>query len=172
MLRLPISNSDEEYIVQPTKIIALGLNYRDHVAEAAQVDVKGFNAEQAGAVAVFMVNDGRCSDFPNGPDCVLNMGPGALGGLVTIPMALVSVTDGAPIVDAVEGGATVSGAYGTHVHAVVRNAKIPSDSLHFTRENDLIGGALTPKDGLVTVPDAPGLGVELDMAAVEKYRVG
>lgn len=68
-------------------------------------------------------------------------------------------------------GLGVSGAYGTHVHAVVRNATIPSDSLHFTRENNLIHGALTPKDGLVEVPTAPGLGIELDMAAVEQYRV-
>ncbi len=75
--------------------------------------VKGFNAEQAGAVAVFMVNDGRCSDAPDGPDCVINMGPGDLGALVTIPMALVSVTDGEPIIVAVEDGATVSGAFGT-----------------------------------------------------------
>lgn len=69
-------------------------------------------------------------------------------------------------------GLGVSGAYGTHVHAVVRNATIPSDVLHFTREDDLIGGALTPRDGYVQVPEAPGLGVELDMRAVEKYRVG
>jgi len=45
MLKLPICNSDKEYTIQPTKIIALGLNYRDHVAEAAQVDVKGFSPE-------------------------------------------------------------------------------------------------------------------------------
>ena len=69
-------------------------------------------------------------------------------------------------------GLGVSGAYGTHVHAVIRNATIPSDSLHFTRENDLIGGALEPVDGLVTVPQTPGLGVELDLAAVQQYRVG
>ncbi len=69
-------------------------------------------------------------------------------------------------------GLGVSGAYGTHVHAVVRNATIPSDCLHFTRENDLIGGALAPQDGLVTVPTGPGLGVELDMDAVAHYRVG
>jgi len=75
--------------------------------------VKGFNAEQAGAVAVFMVNDGRCSDFPNGDDCVTNLGPGDLGGLVSIPMALVSVNDGEPIISAVEGGATVAGSFGT-----------------------------------------------------------
>ena len=60
-------------------------------------------------------------------------------------------------------GLGVSGAYGTHVHATIPNATIPSDSLHFTRENDLIGGALTPVDGFVSVPDASGLGVELDM---------
>ena len=69
-------------------------------------------------------------------------------------------------------GLGVSGAYGTHVHATIANATIPSDSLHFTREDDLIGGALMPVDGYVTVPDTPGLGVELDMEAVDKYRVG
>ena len=69
-------------------------------------------------------------------------------------------------------GLGVSGAFGTHVHAVIKNATIPSDSLHFVRENDLIYGALTPKDGFVEVPTTPGLGIELDMDAVEKYRVG
>ena len=69
-------------------------------------------------------------------------------------------------------GLGISGAYGTHVHSVIPNATIPSDSLHFTRENDMIDGALTPEDGFVKVPETPGLGVELDMAAVEKYRVG
>ena len=69
-------------------------------------------------------------------------------------------------------GLGVSGAYGTHVHATIRNATIPSDSLHFTRVDDLIGGTLTPVNGQVTVPNEPGLGIELDMAAVAKYRVG
>ena len=68
-------------------------------------------------------------------------------------------------------GLGVSGAFGTHVHAVIKNATIPSDCLHFVRENDLTYGALTPKDGSVEVPTVPGLGVELDMKAVEKYRV-
>ena len=66
----------------------------------------------------------------------------------------------------------VSGAYGNHVHAVIRNATIPSDVLHFTRENDLVGEVMAPKDGFVEIPETPGLGVELDMKAVEKYRVG
>lgn len=69
-------------------------------------------------------------------------------------------------------GLGVSGAFATHLHAVVQNASIPSDSLHYMRENGLIHGALTPKDGVVEVPAEPGLGIELDMKAVEHYRVG
>lgn len=98
-----------------------------------------------------------------------------LGGTVESvqQMAAMAEAAGMPVWLQVVGlGLGISGAYGTHVHATVRNATIPSDSLHFTRENDLIGGALEPVDGFVQVPDGPGLGVELDMAAVEKYRIG
>ena len=101
---------------------------------------------------------------------MFNTGNTVEGVLINAGMAEAA---GLPIWLQVVGlGLGISGAYGTHVHAVVRNATVPSDSLHFTRENDLISGALTPKDGFVQVPDVPGLGVELDMAAVEKYRVG
>lgn len=98
-----------------------------------------------------------------------------MGGTVESVMIMAGIAEAAGMLvwlQVVGLGLGVSGAYGTHVHAVIRNATIPSDSLHFTRENDLIGGALTPKEGFVDVPEAPGLGVELDMAAVEKYRVG
>ena len=98
-----------------------------------------------------------------------------LGGSVesTQLMAGMAAAAGMPVWLQVVGlGLGVSGAYGTHVHATIANATIPSDSLHFTREDDLIGGALMPVDGYVTVPDTPGLGVELDMEAVDKYRVG
>ena len=36
---------------------------------------------------------------------------------------------------------------------------------------DLVRPALRPRDGYITLPDAPGLGVELDDAIVERYRV-
>ncbi len=45
MITLPIANTDERYTVNPTKIIALGLNYRDHVAESRSVNVQGFTNE-------------------------------------------------------------------------------------------------------------------------------
>jgi len=45
MVTLPIHGSHENYPVNPTKIIALGLNYRDHIAESHSVNVQGFTDE-------------------------------------------------------------------------------------------------------------------------------
>ena len=45
MITLPIKNRSETYSVQPTKLIALGLNYRAHIAESVSVKVMGFTDE-------------------------------------------------------------------------------------------------------------------------------
>lgn len=45
MVTLPIRNRAETYRVNPTKIIALGLNYRSHIAESHSVKVSGFTDE-------------------------------------------------------------------------------------------------------------------------------
>lgn len=45
MVTLPVCNSKKNYVVAPTKIIALGLNYRDHIAESVSVKVRGFTDE-------------------------------------------------------------------------------------------------------------------------------
>ncbi len=66
----------------------------------------------------------------------------------------------------------VAAAFATHVGAVIKNATLPADTLHFLKENDLIGGALPPQNGHLKVPQTPGLGVELDEEALAKYRVG
>ena len=34
-----------------------------------------------------------------------------------------------------------------------------------------VAGATEGKDGWVEIPDGPGLGIELDPAAIERYRV-
>jgi PKD repeat protein len=90
--------------------------------------VKGFNAELAGATALFMVNDGRCGDFPSSDDCALNMAPGDIGALVTIPMILVSVTDGEAIIAAYEAGETVMGAFGVGTTVGVQGYTYISDT--------------------------------------------
>lgn len=45
MVKLPIFKSHERYEVNPTKIIALGLNYKTHIAESHSVKVRGFTQE-------------------------------------------------------------------------------------------------------------------------------
>jgi 2-keto-4-pentenoate hydratase/2-oxohepta-3-ene-1,7-dioic acid hydratase in catechol pathway len=45
MIALPIKNSHDTYPVNPSKLIALGLNYRAHIAESVSVKVKGFTDE-------------------------------------------------------------------------------------------------------------------------------
>ncbi len=45
MILLPVLNEKEPYSVNPTKIIALGLNYRSHIAESHSVKVRGFTDE-------------------------------------------------------------------------------------------------------------------------------
>jgi 2-keto-4-pentenoate hydratase/2-oxohepta-3-ene-1,7-dioic acid hydratase in catechol pathway len=45
MVTLPVYRKTEKYLVNPTKIIALGLNYQDHIAESHSVKVRGFTDE-------------------------------------------------------------------------------------------------------------------------------
>jgi len=45
MVELAVEGKSERYRVEPQKIIALGLNYRDHIAESQSVRVKGLTTE-------------------------------------------------------------------------------------------------------------------------------
>lgn len=60
------------------------------------------------------------------------------------------------------------------VHAAAAaGCTLPSDIIgSLFREDDLIVEPLRIEAGFARVPDAPGLGVELDLAGVERYRVG
>jgi len=45
MFKLPVLNTNEEYEVKPSKIIALGLNYREHIKESVSVLAGGGGIE-------------------------------------------------------------------------------------------------------------------------------
>lgn len=53
MVTLPILNSSQWYEVRPTKIICLGLNYRDHVAEHTKIGAPGFTDQIPSEPVVF-----------------------------------------------------------------------------------------------------------------------
>ena len=59
-----------------------------------------------------------------------------------------------------------------HACAAAKNCTLRSDIFgELVRENDLIVEPLEIRNGQARVPQQPGLGVELDYAAVERYRV-
>ncbi|MFH1568585.1 MAG: enolase C-terminal domain-like protein, partial [Gemmatimonadota bacterium] len=59
-----------------------------------------------------------------------------------------------------------------HVCAAVPACTLGSDIVgNFLREDDLILAPLEYADGHVRVPSGPGLGVELDIEALERYTV-
>lgn len=53
MIQLPIKDSPKSYPINPSKLIALGLNYRAHIAESVSVKVKGFTDEVPGEPLLF-----------------------------------------------------------------------------------------------------------------------
>ncbi|MEM2904398.1 MAG: enolase C-terminal domain-like protein [Candidatus Bathyarchaeia archaeon] len=69
------------------------------------------------------------------------------------------------------GGGGIGAAFEAHVGAVIRNATLPADNLHFLREDDLVKPHFEVKDGFIKVPEKPGIGVELNMDAVKRYQI-
>ena len=61
MVKLPVANSDATYTVNPTKIVALGLNYREHIAESRSVKVQGFTDEIPAGADPFSQDSPTCS---------------------------------------------------------------------------------------------------------------
>ena len=77
--------------------------------------VKLENAQNAGALGVILVNDGRCADLPGAdPDeCTITMGgdPG-LGYIIDIPSVLMSRRQGEELIAALQSGQTARAAMG------------------------------------------------------------
>ena len=64
MVTLPVKNRSESYEIRPSKIVALGLNYRDHIAESHSVQVKGFDPVEPDEPVLFP----KTSNCLIGPD--------------------------------------------------------------------------------------------------------
>ncbi|MCC6443201.1 MAG: hypothetical protein IT210_07065 [Armatimonadetes bacterium] len=63
-------------------------------------------------------------------------------------------------------------AFSAHLQAVLPGDILPCDELPFVREDSLVGDSLLIREGHISVPTCPGLGVVLDEKAVERYRTG
>ena len=97
----------------------------------------------------------------------------AAGGL--LPMKrLASVAEEADVPLAHHCGFDLGIKTAAILHAVSTTPAIslPSDTVYYALEQDVLETPFEFENGCISVPDGPGLGVEVDEAIVEKYRIG
>ena len=63
-------------------------------------------------------------------------------------------------------------AYSVHLQCTLPNATLPCDEHPFKRVADVVSEGVVLEKGHFHVPTGPGLGIEVDLDVVEKYRVG
>lgn len=68
-------------------------------------------------------------------------------------------------------GSGITTAYAVHIGAVQTHARLPAITAHELWEHDLLMERLDVEDGGIRVPEAPGLGIEIDESALERFRV-
>ena len=59
-----------------------------------------------------------------------------------------------------------------HLGAVLKSARWPAVTVHELYEHNLLTGRIPVRGGFAPVPSQPGLGVEVDEIALERYQVG
>lgn len=59
-----------------------------------------------------------------------------------------------------------------HLAAALPALACPNECAHYQLRDDVLAEPLEIADGMATVPQGPGLGVEVDRAKVEKHQVG
>ncbi|MFO0950084.1 MAG: mandelate racemase/muconate lactonizing enzyme family protein [Isosphaeraceae bacterium] len=68
-------------------------------------------------------------------------------------------------------GSGITAAFALHLAAVLRSATWPAVNCHQLFTHTLLTRPIVVSDGTSPVPDAPGLGYDVDPAALEKFRV-
>jgi L-alanine-DL-glutamate epimerase-like enolase superfamily enzyme len=158
-----LTDVDLEYVEQPTDP-SLGAAALARVRRAVRVPIAADEAVDDPASAAELIATGAVD--------VLVVKPMRVGG----PRAAIRIARAAA-----DAGVrtTISTFYETGVGlaaALHVAAAIPGDNAHGLAtgallEDDLIVDPLAVVDGVMTVPAGPGLGVELDSAAVERLRI-
>ena len=68
-------------------------------------------------------------------------------------------------------GTGISGTFSLHLGAVLSHARWPSVNCHQLYTKHMVTTGIKVENGTAAVPDGPGLGVDLDKDAVERFRV-
>jgi galactonate dehydratase len=68
-------------------------------------------------------------------------------------------------------GTGITTAYTMHLGAILTHAQLPAITCHELWEHHLLVDRLEVSGGMISVPELPGLGVEVDESALAYYRV-
>ena len=68
-------------------------------------------------------------------------------------------------------GSCVASTFAAHIACTLPNCTMPIDELPHIRIDNLSGGSMDISNGAITLPEAPGLGVSLDMDAVKRHQI-
>ncbi len=68
-------------------------------------------------------------------------------------------------------GTSITAVFAMHFAAVLSHARLPGIHLHHLFAEPMIRSAIQLENGMAAIPDGPGLGVEIDEDAVDRYRV-
>jgi L-alanine-DL-glutamate epimerase-like enolase superfamily enzyme len=68
-------------------------------------------------------------------------------------------------------GTGITGVWSMHFGAVLSHAKWPAVNCFQLYEHQMLADPIVVTKGYSPIPDGPGLGIEIDWAAVEKYKV-
>ncbi len=68
-------------------------------------------------------------------------------------------------------GSCVASTFAAHIACTLPNCTMPIDELPHIRVDDLSGGSMDLSNGAITLIEEPGLGVSLNMNAVERYQI-
>ena len=68
-------------------------------------------------------------------------------------------------------GTGITTAFSLHLGAVLTHARLPAVNCHQLYTQQMIQPTIRVENGSAAVPEAPGLGVELDADAVERFRI-
>ncbi len=108
----------------------------------------------------------------NGAADVILLDPHEIGGLwQTIKAAAIAEAAGIPVTLHSGGELGFSQAAYVHLASSIANMSVSIDSERDYLSDDVVTAAPVVSEGVFSVPDRPGLGVEPDFAKIERYRV-
>jgi L-alanine-DL-glutamate epimerase-like enolase superfamily enzyme len=105
------------------------------------------------------ISEGYCDGFVIGGGVARVMADGQAAGMANMPFFLQMV------------GTGLTSTLALHLGAVLSHAQWPAVTCHELYEHNLLTGRIDVVGGHARVPEAPGLGVEIDEAALNRYRV-